>query len=132
MKQILFLLVLTSVAGCSGSPTDPLADLTRGRLAGIVTIGPNCPVEQPGSPCPTPPSAYSLRKVLIYNAAGSNLLHTVDISSQGAYLIDLPVGTYTLNVKKLDLDRVDGVPRTIMVLKNGVTTVNLAIDTGIR
>ncbi len=132
MKQTTFLLVLALLAGCSGSPTDPLADLTRGRLAGIVTIGPNCPGPQTENPCPTPPSAYSLRKILVSNAAGNALLHTVDISSQGAYLIDLPVGTYTIDVKKSGIDRVDGFPQSVTVMKNSVTTININIDTGIR
>jgi hypothetical protein len=132
VKRLAVLLLFALFASCSNSPTDPLEDLMRGRLAGIVTIGPNCPVETPGSPCPTPPSAYSLRKIQVYNATRTNLLHTVDISSQGSYLIDLPVGDYVVDVQKSGIDRVDGVPRPVTITKNGVTTVNISIDTGIR
>ena len=84
--------VIASIMACHSptSPSDSVAVTQHGRLSGIVTIGPNCPgPETTTSPCSTPPSAYAARKILVYNEAKTNLLFTVDIDSQGAYLIDL-------------------------------------------
>src|SRR5512142_577313 len=96
-RTLPLLLAAGIVAGCSGggSPTAPNnQSVVHGTLAGVVTIGPNCPVEQAGQPCPTPPDAYSARKVLVYDAAHVQVLNTVDINSQGLYAIDLLPGKY--------------------------------------
>lgn len=130
---IALLVLLAACHDGSSSPTEPLASTTidHGRLAGVVTIGPNCPVET-SSPCATPPGAYALRKVLVMNEAGTELLHTVDIDSQGAYLIDLPPARYTVDVKKAGIDRVSGVPAVVEIKANTVTKVDISIDTGLR
>ncbi len=131
MKRALALALLT-LAACQG-PTDPEQDnRPRGRLAGLVTIGPNCPVEQVGQPCPTPPSAYSLRKILVFDETRSRQLFTVDIDSRGLYAIDLVPGTYVIDIKGVGLDRSSDVPKTITIKANLVTRVDINIDTGLR
>src|SRR5689334_21563850 len=96
MNRGLLIVLALAVAACKG-PTDPTpTPSVTGRLSGLVTIGPNCPVAQ-GS-CPTPPSAYDSRKILVYNSDRSKLMHTVDITSGGAYLIDLAApNTYIID-----------------------------------
>lgn len=130
---IIPLLVLLAACGGSNSPSAPnnQAALT-GTLAGVVTIGPNCPVEQVNNPCPTSPDAYAQRKVLVYDAAGANLLNTVDINSQGLYTISLVPGNYVVDVKKVGIDRATGVPANVTITSNTTTRVDIAIDTGIR
>jgi hypothetical protein len=130
-RFVLLVLSLLLVSACHGGPTEPKNDTTFGRLAGTVTIGPFCPVAQP-TPCPTPPSAYSERKVLVYNDAGSQLLATVDIDTLGAYLIAVPPGNYVVDVKKLAGDRVAELPKSVTIQKNLTTVLNINIDTGIR
>src|ERR1044071_112146 len=126
------LLILLAPCHDVSSPTEPQpSSIAHGRLSGVVTIGPNCPVET-SSPCPTPPGAYALRKVLVMNEAGTELLYTVDIDSQGAYLVDLPPARYTVDVKKVGIDRANGVPTVIEIKANTVTKVDISIDTGIR
>ncbi|HEY6139905.1 MAG TPA: hypothetical protein VI670_19275 [Thermoanaerobaculia bacterium] len=127
------LLVLLAACHDGSSPTEPLAATTidHGRLSGVVTIGPNCPVET-SSPCVTPPGAYELRKVLVFNEAGTTLLHTVDIDSQGAYLIDLAPAKYTVDVRKAGIDRASGVPAVVEIKANVVTKLDISIDTGLR
>ena len=133
VKRLALLALLLVTVGCNNdSPTDPLANGDRGRLAGTVTIGPNCPGPTTTQPCPTPPSAYSLRKILVYNEAKSSLLFTVDIDSQGLYYIDLKVGTYTIDFKGETPDRTADLPKKVTILKNQVTPLNVSIDTGIR
>ena len=126
--------LLIALAACHGgdSPTAPQTSQAHGRLAGVVTIGPNCPVQSETQPCPTPPDAYALRKVLVYDEAKTKLLFTVDIDSQGAYLVDLAPARYTVDVKKVGADRASGVPATVDIKANVVTKLDIAIDTGLR
>jgi len=126
--------LLLLLAACSGgnTPTAPLPAQATGRLAGVVTIGPNCPVESATMPCPTPPGAYAARKVLVYNETRTTLLFTVDIDSQGLYVIDLAPGKYTVDVKKAGIDRASGVPAVVEIKANTVTKLDISIDTGIR
>jgi hypothetical protein len=132
MRRASLLLIAVLFAACS-SPTAPSERPTVfGRLAGVVTIGPNCPVEQPGSPCPTPPSAYSLRKILVYNEQRTTLLHTVDIDNQGLYAIDLAPARYLVDIKGVGIDRSSDVPKVVEIHANTVTPLNISIDTGLR
>ena len=131
MRRLLFVTLLAAACGGGHSPTAP-DTAALGRLSGVVTIGPNCPVEQVGVPCPPSPEAYALRKVLVYDAQHNQLLHTVDIDSQGLYLIDLPPATYVVDLKKAGIDRSGDVPASVTIHANAVTTLNISIDTGIR
>jgi hypothetical protein len=131
MRRLLFLIALTTLA-CHSSSTSPTDAASRGRLAGTVKIGPNCPVEQVGNPCPTPPSAYSFRKILVYDEQKTRLLFTVDIDSQGLYSIDLFPGRYLIDLKRAGLDRSSDVPKVVDIHSNVVTALNISIDTGLR
>ena len=125
------LLLALFLFACS-DPTEPdIEDLRpRGRLSGLMTIGPNCPPAQ--GVCPTQPSAYSLRKVLVYNEAKTTLLFTVDVDSRGLYFIDLLAGRYTIDLRGQPDDRTGDLPKTITISPNSVTLVNVSVDTGIR
>src|ERR1043166_429985 len=111
------------VLSCNHSPTDPSDEpATFGRLAGNVTIGPNCPVETVTNPCPTPPPAFLARKILIYNQTGTTLLHTVDIDEQGLYVIALAPGKYLADLKKAGIDSTRDLPRVVEIKANVTTT----------
>jgi hypothetical protein len=129
-----YLLVGLIVAACSSptSPNDAPVSETHGRLAGTVTIGPNCPGPVTTAPCPTPPDAYKLRKILVYNEAKTSLLHTVDIDSQGAYFIDLAPAKYTIDLKGSAADSTGDLPKTVEIHANAVTRLDVSIDTGLR
>jgi hypothetical protein len=118
------------------SPTSPdsgQAATQHGRLSGIVTIGPNCPgPQQINNPCPTQPSAYAARKILVYTETKSNLLFTVDIDSQGSYVIDLAPAKYMVELKPNGIDRTSDLPQVVEIRANTVTRVDVSIDTGIR
>ena len=133
MRRLIPLLLVGALAchSSSSSPTDASSG-PHGRLAGIVKIGPFCPVEQQGNPCPTPPSAYSTRKVLVYDEQRTRVLFTVDIDSQGLYAIDLVPGRYVVDLRKNGLDRSADVPKVVDIHANTVTSVDISIDTGIR
>src|SRR5262245_32001641 len=133
MRRFAFLLLIAAAA-CH-SPTNPNDDpesQPHGRLAGVVTIGPNCPGPTTTNPCPTPPEAYKQRKILVYNEAKTSLLHTVDIDSQGAYFIDLVPARYTVDLRGVGIDRTADLPKMIDIRANAVTTLNGSIDAGLR
>ncbi len=127
-------LVTSSIMACHSptSPNDSATVTEHGRLSGIVTIGPNCPGPETTNPCPTPPSAYAARKILVYNEAKTNLLFTVDIDSQGAYLIDLTPARYMVDLKPNGVDHTSDLPQVVEIKANTVTSINVNIDTGIR
>jgi hypothetical protein len=133
-RRSLFAIAFLLVAGCHSptSPSDSSVPAVHGRLSGIVTIGPNCPVEQQNNPCPTQPSAYAARKILVYTEAKSKLLFTVDIDSQGLYVIDLAPAKYTVDLKPNGIDRTADLPKVVDIHANGVTRLDVNIDTGIR
>ncbi|MGZ7079655.1 MAG: hypothetical protein ACXVJT_09595 [Thermoanaerobaculia bacterium] len=120
------------VACHGGSPTEPIGDRATGSLEGTVQIGPNCPVEQEGHPCPTPPEAYAMRKVLVYDEAKTNLLFTLDINSKGEYAAQLLTGKYTVDLKPNGIDRSAEVPAVVTIHANTVTRLDINIDTGLR
>ncbi|HEX7192792.1 MAG TPA: hypothetical protein VF381_14585 [Thermoanaerobaculia bacterium] len=137
MKRAAILLpVLLVVLGCNGksssSPTDPSTEGPRGTLSGTVTIGPNCPVETTAGPCPPPPGAYALRKVLVETADASKVLFTVDIDEHGFYRIDLVPGVYMIDLQKNGIDRSGDVPAKVTITQGVATVLNINIDTGLR
>jgi hypothetical protein len=129
------LVMLIALAAACHSPTSP-DDGTpsqHGRLSGIVTIGPNCPGPQTPNSCPTQPSAYAARKILVYSETKTNLLFTVDIDSQGAYVIDLAApAKYTIDLKPSGIDHTSDLPKVVEIHVNTVTRLDVNIDTGIR
>jgi hypothetical protein len=134
---LLAIALVAPILACH-SPTSPTegklsGSEQHGRISGVVTIGPNCPGPQRDDhPCPTPPSAYAQRKILIYNETKSSLLFTVDIDSQGSYLIDLVPAKYTVDLKQNGVDKTSELPKVIDVTANSITQLNVNIDTGIR
>jgi hypothetical protein len=133
MFKRVFLAAIVLAFACHKNPTAPGESATaHGRLFGVVTIGPNCPVATPDNPCPTPPSAFALRKVLIFNSDHSKQLFTVDIDAHGLYLMDLVPGTYVIDLKPVGIDRSADVPFTVAILANISTQHDISIDTGLR
>ena len=122
------------VAACHNSPTTPEDPSSRphGRLSGLVKIGPNCPVQQAGNPCPTPPGAYQARKILVYDAGHARVLFVVDIDTQGLYVIDLVPASYSIDFRGSGLDRSPDLPKSVQIRANTVTQLDVSIDTGIR
>ncbi|HVR41211.1 MAG TPA: hypothetical protein VMU84_19110 [Thermoanaerobaculia bacterium] len=133
LRRTRVLLAIALLIGCKDSPTEPTQDnRPRGRLAGVVTIGPNCPGPTTTTPCPTPPSAYAARKVRVYNETKSSLLFTVDIDSSGLYVIDLLPGKYTIDLQPFGIDHSAEVPAVVEIVARTVTTLDINIDTGLR
>jgi hypothetical protein len=103
-----------------------------GILEGNLTIGPICPVERPGIPCPVPCEAYQARKILIYDKSGTKLLQQVNIDCDGHYRVELKAGEYMVDVNHVGIGHVTNVPKKIEIEAGHTVTLNIDIDTGIR
>jgi hypothetical protein len=130
VASLLFAVLLLALR-CS-SPTEVVDARVAGNLEGKVSIGPICPVEREGQPCPPPPEAFAARKVLVFDAHRSRLLETVSIDSQGLYRVSLKPGEYVVDINRIGIDFSKTVPRSIRIVSGETTTLDISIDTGIR
>ncbi|GEM_PF-4383657 len=104
-----------------------------GILRGQVTIGPNCPVERVGVPCPPPPEAYASREFDIMTKDKGQTVTTFHADMSGNYIISLAPGTYIITPAKTGIGYMSkDLPATITIKAGGVVTLNIDIDTGIR
>ena len=106
---------------------DPAA-ASSGVLGGV-TVGPSCPVQREGVPCPDRPLAATL---LFRNAAGVEVARALS-DATGFYSVALPAGHYTIvpfTPGGATLPR--GAPRDIDVPGGDWIVANVMYDSGIR
>ena len=107
--------------------------IAGGYVAGQVSIGPFCPVEQEGVPCEVPAEAYTSREVVIYKSDGDiDYIETerVPLDKKGNYRIALGPGNYLAQIQPAGIGAGEKKPFTIVSFET--TTVDFDIDTGIR
>jgi carboxypeptidase family protein len=120
-------------------PGTPGADLDSGAGGGIlpggsgvqghVVAGPTCPVEKPNDPaCADRPMAGVT--IVILTAAGNEAARTTT-DAHGFYAFTLPPGPYTIEPQPVE-GMVRGSPPLPVVVGEGVTTLDIPYDTGIR
>ncbi|MCP4537882.1 MAG: hypothetical protein GY832_12125 [Chloroflexi bacterium] len=128
MKRLLFTMVLVLFAGaCSAGPQE------MDTLKGHVTLGPMLPAMPQGMVEPTPaPEAYAVRQIVIYAEDGEQEIARAQIDSGGTYEIELPVGTYLVDINHAGVDRGIDLPRTVEIASGQVTRLDVIIDTGAR
>ena len=99
-----------------------------GVLYGQVRIGPLCPVE----PCPNPtPDVYSSRSLILETEAGKSV--EVPLMQDGWFKAPVAVGVYIVTLTNCDfLGCKTALPRKVEVVADGVTILEIDIDTGIR
>jgi hypothetical protein len=98
-------------------------------IEGHVMAGPTCPVEKPNDPaCADRPMAGVT--IVVLTAAGTEAARTKTDDS-GYYAITLPAGPYTIEPQPVGgvIHNAQPVPVTV---GEGVTTVDIPYDTGIR
>ena len=103
-----------------------------GTLSGKVSIGPICPVERVGVPCPVPPEAYTSREVIVYTSNGTTVVARAHFNSDGTYRFELPAGQYVVAIPQSGIGGSKDLPKTITVSVGKTTTFDFDIDTGIR
>ena len=134
MKRIILFITLVILGlflvGCSGT-------VEKGLQQGNVFIGPITPVEQPGQDTTLRCDVYALRKIMIYDKNGGNLIQQVDIDCDEEeqitrYRVELEPGTYMVDINHIGIDYSDDVPQQVEI-KSGLTfKLDIEIDTGIR
>jgi hypothetical protein len=128
MKRLVLLIVLAALpAACAGEIDH--GSVTSG-IEGRATIGPLCPVEVVGSPCPDAPFVAT---ITVRRADGDPVTHA-ETGDDGRFRIPLPPGTYTIEAEPLPPG---GIARMLPVdpvtVRSGAyTTVPISFDSGIR
>jgi hypothetical protein len=116
---LIALVVVASACGSgAGAPT--------GGVDGRVTIGPTCPVEREGSPCPPGVWTGTVRAT-----SSDGDLHDTTTGAEGSYELKLPPGTYTVTPVLDGPGPPSARPQTVTV---GTTMqhLDLQLDSGIR
>lgn len=105
---------------------------TKGTIKGKVEVGPICPVEQVGVPCPVPPEVYTSREVILYASDGINVIKRMNFLADGTYSFEVLAGTYILDAPPQGIGGSGDVPETIIIKSGETVEFNFTIDTGIR
>ena len=112
---------------CSLSPSSQM-----GILEGKVTVGPICPVERVGVPCPVPEEAYTSREVVVYKIDGTTEVARQHFTGDGSYKFELAPGTYVINTPRQGPGGSKDLPQTVIIKAGETLKLNFDIDTGIR
>jgi hypothetical protein len=121
MRRAALLMVLVLTAACASNAGAP-----SGGIEGRVTIGPTCPVEREGSPCP--PGTWS---GTVRATASDGSQHNTTTSTDGYYRLALAPGTYTV----APVVEGSGPPTAKLVtvtVGSAMQQIDLQLDSGIR
>ena len=124
---------LLASLGCNGSTLEN--EGPAGTLVGEIAVGPFCPVEVEGQPCPPPPGTYQSIAVLVYARlpGGERLVAEVRPDDDGDFELALQPGSY-----RVTLSHSLGIPGTpapgerFRIEPGQTTALTFDIDTGIR
>lgn len=120
------LLLVLLLTACSTAPQE------TGTLAGHVSMTMS-PVLQEGVPEPTPaPEAYAVRQVVIWRQDGRKEVARVQIGPQGNYEVQLPAGTYQVDINHVGMDQGIDLPQAVEIQGGQTARLDIRIDTGIR
>ena len=129
LKRLVLIPLTIIVAGCA------LIDGGKGTLTGHVNIGPLVPVLREGEQEPTPsPEVYAAWQIVVFTEDMRREVARADIDSDGNYRIVLPVNTFMVTAAPTNGVRGPGGSSQYLVeiTRDGITHLNLDIDTGIR
>lgn len=121
MTPVVLALVLAACGGGGGAEPGT-------GVEGIVSVGPQCPVETADNPCPDLPFEGDVQ------ATGSDgSITTVTTDPQGRFTMDLVPGSYTLAaVTESDGGPPTSIPQTVVVEQGSYLQIRLGVDSGIR
>ena len=98
-------------------------------IAGLVLIGPMCPVMQIDVPCPDQPYATTL---VVRDSQGGEVCRTSS-GDDGRFRVGLPPGEYELGPEPSEFDRLPYTsPQWVTVVPGQYTEVLVSYDSGIR
>ena len=124
MRRLPVLLVLLASVACGNGS----AGAGTSGIEGRVTIGPQCPVEQMGSPCPDAPYA-----ALITITRNGDTVDETRSDADGTFRIPLDPGTYSVVAGPIDGSSMPfGRQIRVVVRPAAFTHADLSVDSGIR
>jgi hypothetical protein len=103
--------------------------VASGRLTGRTTLGPISPVVRKDMPSPYEPADGV--KFVILTTSGKEI-QSVVTDKQGSYTVDLPPGTYRVEMPQSPLGLTKDLPTEVSIAENEVTRLDIRLDTGIR
>ena len=102
-----------------------------GRINGILSIGPICPVEREGVPCPVPAEAYRARPIVVYDLDGNEITRITASTVDGTFMIEVSAGTYDVSVVSASV--IENIsPQRVIVGADSDVSIRFDVDTGIR
>jgi hypothetical protein len=111
------------------SPTPQPSVAGESGIAGVVLIGPQCPVVREGEECPDAPYAA---RIEVFDAAGG-LAAEVASGDDGLFRVSVPAGEYRLVARPLTDTSIPGaVEQTVVVSEGAITGIVVSMDSGIR
>lgn len=108
-------------------PTEPPPPTGEGGIEGLVLIGPMCPVQREGQPCPDQPYQATIS---VLDASGRQVARAQS-DAQGGFRLDLPAGDYTLRPEPGPGIEHAG-EQQVRVSAGAYTQVTISYDSGIR
>ena len=125
-----FLAVLLFISGCDNQITKE-----TGILAGVISIGPICPVETdpPAPGCLPTAETYKAYPVSVWTSDGRNKIMQLNPSLEGSFTAVLAPGKYLVLLEN-GQNRIgsSNLPVEVTIISNATTLLNIHIDTGIR
>jgi hypothetical protein len=119
------LLLLLSLTGCSSA--DLLGPGVAQGIDGIALLGPQCPVQVPGNPCPDPPHQARIE----IRSFGGGSVTSVQSGEDGRFRVGLRAGSYVLVPESGD-PFPSASEQEVVVAVGVFTEVTVRFDTGIR
>ena len=106
--------------------------VTSGTLAGRMTIGPICPVEQLDHPCQPTPEMFAARKIYVYLPDKTTQVKIITPSGDGTFSASLPAGIYYVTMPSQGIGSVTGLPATVTIKPSQTVAIVVDVDTGLR
>ncbi len=130
MKRLSVLLIglALSLSACADTSTIGTSGSGAAGIQGKVLLGPMCPVQQAGSPCPDKP----IKADISVTASDGKTVATGHSDEDGTYRIALPPGSYTVTANHPGGAIGSGKPIMVEVPAGTYVHLNLPVDSGIR
>ncbi|MGE5460026.1 MAG: MSCRAMM family protein [Solirubrobacterales bacterium] len=113
-----------SLASCGQDASGMKAET---GVRGVVLAGPQCPVEQAGSPCPDEP----MTNVEVQATTRGSVVATARTDAEGRFELPLEPGDYVIEAV-LPAGPPSAKPTSVTVPSHGFAQVTVLVDTGIR
>ncbi|HLF54989.1 MAG TPA: hypothetical protein VI612_04675 [Candidatus Nanoarchaeia archaeon] len=126
MKKTSITLLLLLMLACQVQPQ------VKGVLEGTLSVGPICPVERipPDPSCQPTAETFQAWPIAVFE--GKHKVTNVVVKSDGTFSVELPPGTYVVDLEKQQHFGKGTLPATVVVKSGETISINIDIDTGIR